>query len=208
MTSSVRRGGAGGEVAEVDAELSTDPDPGSSHRLPLVHHIAIIGMMAVGKSTVGRSVAHQLGARFVDTDEVIEERTGQTPRQIWQEGGEAAYRPLEREAVAEALSAPDPVVLAVPGGVAVDEAMAVHVLAPHVTTVYLRATLDTLVAHVGATPRHRPLLGSDPRATLARLLGERAGRYEALADAIVDVDGRPPEDVAAAVLSAVEAHRI
>jgi shikimate kinase len=164
-------------------------------------------MMAVGKSTVGRALAHHLGARFVDTDEVIEEHTGMTLREIWREGGEAAYRPLEREAVRCALAEREPVVLATPGGVAVDDAMAAEVTTAHVTTVYLRATLDTLARHVGATPRHRPLLGSDPRATLARLLDDRAARYEQLADHVVDIDGRTPAGVVAVVLAAIEAHR-
>jgi shikimate kinase len=167
------------------------------------HHVALIGMMAVGKTTTGRALAAHLGARFVDTDEVIEERTGRTPRELWQEGGEDAYRPLEREAVGVALAGTTPVVLATPGGVAVDEAMAAHVTAPHVTTVYLRASLDTLVRRVGATPRHRPLLGADPRAGLERLLAERSGRYEALADHVVDVDDRTPAEVLTAVRAAL-----
>ena len=160
-------------------------------------------MMAVGKSTTGRALARHLGVRFVDTDELIEARTGRTPRQLWETGGEDAYRPLEREAVAEALRSADPIVLAVPGGVAVDEAMAAQVGAANVTSVYLRASLATLVRNVGPDARHRPLLGDDPPAALARLLGERAGRYEALADHVVDVDGRTPEEVTAAVVDIV-----
>jgi shikimate kinase len=160
-------------------------------------------MMAVGKSTTGRAVAERLGARFVDTDEAIEARTGKTARQLWEEGGEEAYRPLEREAVADALAEDAAVVLATPGGVAVDEGMAAHVRAPGVTTVYLRASLDTLVQRVGDDPRHRPLLGADRRAGLGRLLAERSARYEELADHIVDVDDRPPEAVVDAVMAAV-----
>jgi shikimate kinase len=165
-------------------------------------HIALVGMMAVGKSTVGRALADRLGARFVDTDEVVEARTGRTPRELWEEGGEAAYRPLERDAVAEALASPDPVVLAVPGGVVVDEVMAGHLRAAPVTVVHLRASLATLVRNVGPTARHRPLLGDEPPAALARLLGERAGRYEALADVVVDVDDLGPAEVVDAVLTA------
>lgn len=160
-------------------------------------------MMAVGKSTVGRELAARLGARFVDTDELIEARTGRTPRQLWEDGGEAAYRPLERDAVAEALAAPDPVVLAVPGGVAVDDAMAAAVGAADVAVVHLRASLATLVRNVGPDARHRPLLGDDPPAALARLLGERGGRYEELADAVVDVDDLTPGQVVDAVLTAL-----
>ncbi|HEU5150653.1 MAG TPA: shikimate kinase [Iamia sp.] len=167
-------------------------------------HVALIGMMGVGKSTAGRVVAARTGRRFVDTDAVIEATTGRTPRELWEQDGEHAYRPLEREAVEQALAADDPVVLATPGGVAVDDAMARAVRAPGVVTVLLRATLATLDRHVGDHPAHRPLLGPDPHATLARLLAERAGRYEALADAVVDVDGLSPERVITAVLAALD----
>ncbi len=165
-------------------------------------HLALIGMMAVGKTTAGRALAQRLGARFVDTDEVIEARTGRTPRQLWEDGGEAAYRPLERDAVGEALTSPDPVVLATPGGVAVDPAMAAHLDAPGVTTVYLRATAATLAERVGTDARHRPLLGDDPPTAITRLLDERAGRYEALADHVVDVDDRTAEEVVEVVQAA------
>jgi shikimate kinase len=166
-------------------------------------HVALIGMMAVGKTTVGRALAAEIGARFVDTDEVIEGDTGHTPRELWEEGGEAAYRPLERAAVVGALASTEPVVLATPGGVAVDEHMADAVRAADVTTVYLRATRETLVARVGDEPHHRPLLGDDPPAAIARLLRERDGRYEALADHVVDVDDRTPDEVLAAVRAAL-----
>jgi len=173
---------------------------GASGETRPTRHVALIGMMAVGKTTVGRELADRLGARLVDTDEWIEARTGRTPRQLWEEGGQDAYRPLERRAVAEGLASTDPIVLAVPGGVAVDEAMAAEVRAPHVTTVYLRASLATLVRNAGPDAHHRPLLGDDPPSAIERLLGERAGRYEALADLVVDVDGRSPGPIADAVL--------
>lgn len=168
-------------------------------------HLAVIGMMAVGKTTTARAVAERLGARFVDVDDVIEAQTGRTVRELADDGGEQGYRPLERAAVEAALATDQPVVLATPGGVAVDAAMAAAVRTPRVTTVYLRAGLDTLARNVAGGADRRPLLGDDPRAGLARLLEERAGRYEALADHIVDVDGRTPDEVVAAVLAALGA---
>jgi shikimate kinase len=166
-------------------------------------HVAVIGMMAVGKSTTARRLAERLGARFVDVDDIIEAQTGRTVRELADEGGEQAYRALERAVVETALAAEDSVVLATPGGVAVDEAMAAAVRTPGITTVYLRAGLDTLVRHVDGGADRRPLLGDDPRAALSRLLDARAGRYEALADHVVDVDGRTPDEVVAAALDAL-----
>ena len=130
--------------------------------------VALIGLMASGKSTVGRALAERLGHRFVDTDDAIESATGRTVRELWEEGGEAAYRPLELQAVIEALSADDPVVLAVPGGIAVDDGMATAVTATDALVVYLRATAETLAARVANS-------GDDVDATIERKLaaGER-----------------------------------
>ena len=161
-------------------------------------HVALIGMMAAGKSTVGRALAERRGIDFVDTDALIEEETGRTVQELWDAGGEAAYRPLERRAVITALARPDPLVLATPGGVAVDPLMADALSADHVTTVLLRATPETLASRVGGQD-HRPLLGDDPAAAIADLARERAGRYAAMADLVVDVDGRDGDDLAAEI---------
>lgn len=162
-------------------------------------HVALVGMMGSGKSTVGASLARDLGVAFVDVDDRIEAATGRTARQLWEEHGEEGYRPLERDAVEAALAEPAPSVLATPGGVAVDEDMAAAVRTGAAATVYLRATAATLAERVGGDDDHRPLLGDDPAAALRRLVAERAGRYEALADHVVDVDGRRPEEVVRAV---------
>ncbi|WCO68246.1 shikimate kinase [Iamia majanohamensis] len=159
--------------------------------------------MAVGKSTVGRALAGRWGRPFVDTDDAIEAATGRTVRELWEAGGEDAYRPQERQAVLDALVATDPVVLAVPGGVAVDDDMASAVARDDVTTVYLRATAGTLAARVGDGDDHRPLLGDDPATALTHLLDERDGTYLALADHVVEVDARTPEQVEDAVRRAL-----
>lgn len=166
--------------------------------------VALIGMMASGKSTVGRGLARRLGLRFVDTDEQIEAATGRTVQELWRHHGETGYRPLERKAVQDALTSADPVVLATPGGVAVDPAMAALLDDPHVVTVYLRARASTLAARVGGGQDHRPLLGDDPAAVLDRLVKERGGRYEELADHIVDVDDRTPDEIVEAALVALD----
>ena len=174
------------------------PDPS-----PPEGHVALIGMMAVGKSTVGRALAGSWGRPFVDTDDAIEAATGCTVRELWEAGGEDAYRPQERQAVLDALAATDPVVLAVPGGVAVDDHMASAVARDGVTTLYLRASAATLAARVGDGDDHRPLLGDDPATALTDLLDERDGTYLALADHVVEVDGRTPEQVEVAVRRAL-----
>jgi shikimate kinase len=166
-----------------------------------VGHIVLVGLMGVGKSSVGEIVADQLGWRFADTDVQIEQQTGCTVRELWNHDGEAAYRALEREAVLTSLAASEPSVLAAPGGVIEDEQACEALRRPDVRVVYLRAEPPTLVERLGGDPGHRPLVDDDPAAVLTRQFAQRDGRYEALADLTVQVDGLEADEVAETILA-------
>jgi shikimate kinase len=158
--------------------------------------------MGSGKSRVGRLVAEALGLPLVDVDEAIEDRTGRDVEALWREGGEAAYRPLERAVVIEALDPARPAVLAAPGGVVVDDAARVALAAPHVAVAYLRADPGTLAERVRGDPQPRPLLDAGPERVLTDLHAARDHDYEALAQLVVDIDGLDADQVAARVLAA------
>jgi shikimate kinase len=164
--------------------------------------IALIGLMATGKSTVGRAVADALGRRFVDSDGAILERTGRTVRELWDDGGEAAYRPLERDVTVDALTERPVTVVGVPGGAALDPA--VQAVLADAFVVWLRARPETLAARVRPDD-HRPLLQPDPLAAFRNLAAARADAYAALADVTVDVDDASPEHLARVVTAAATA---
>jgi shikimate kinase / 3-dehydroquinate synthase len=84
----------------------------------LGRHLALIGFMGAGKTTIGREVAERAGRAFVDTDEEIERRHGRIPELF--ERGEAEFRRLEEQIVAEALAGP-PAVVALGGGAVLSE---------------------------------------------------------------------------------------
>ena len=162
-------------------------------------HLVLVGMMGVGKSTVGRIVAAELDRPLFDSDEMIESRTGRTVREIWSNDGEEAFRSLETETLVEALAGPEPSVIAAAGGVVLSEVnrTALRDAAAHV--VWLLADVDVLVARV-RNGAHRPLLDDDPEAVLRALYEVREPLYQEVADAVVSVDHRTPQDVAKAVL--------
>jgi len=164
------------------------------------HHIVLVGMMGSGKTSVGRRVAEALDRPLIDTDTLVEQRTGRTVREIFEAEGEAAFRAVEAEAVADAVAWPEPAVIAAAGGVVLYPASRDH-LHEAGTVVWLSATPETLAGRV-RTGDHRPLLGDDPEPVLRRLLEERRGLYEALADAVVVVDDLTTEQVAECVLAA------
>jgi hypothetical protein len=80
-------------------------------------HLVLVGMMGTGKTTVGTVLARRLGRPLIDSDAEVEARTGRTVREIFETDGEAAYRPLETEALLDALTSAAPAVIAAAGGV-------------------------------------------------------------------------------------------
>lgn len=158
-------------------------------------------MMGAGKTTTGRAVAERLGWDFLDSDQQVEARTGRTVADIWREQGEGGFRELETRALAEALaeSAQRPAVIAAAGGVVLHPRNRA-LLGAHPPVVWLRARPETLAARV-AGGGHRPLLDDDPAGALVRLDRERRPLYEDVAHAVVDVDGRSPEDVVERVIA-------
>ena len=162
-------------------------------------HLVLVGMMGVGKSTVGRMVASELDRPLFDSDEMIEERTGRTVRDIWSDDGEAAFRTLETEMLLDALAEAEQSVIAAAGGVVLSDRNREALQGADAHVVWLLADVDLLLDRV-RNGMHRPLLDDDPEGTLRRMYAEREPLYQEVADAIVSVDHRSPHDVAKAVL--------
>ena len=162
-------------------------------------HLVLVGMMGVGKSTVGRMVALELDRPLFDSDDMIEERTGRTVREIWSTDGEAAFRALETETLVEALAEPEESVIAAAGGVVLSDRNREALQGADAHVVWLLADVDVVVERV-RNGMHRPLLDEDPEGTLRRMHVDRAPLYQEVADAIVSVDHRSAHDVAKAVL--------
>ncbi len=170
---------------------------------PLADRILVIGMMASGKSTVGAIVAERLGWGYVDSDEQIEQRTGRTVREIFEQDGEAAFRVEEKAALESAVAGDEPLVVGVAGGAILDLGTRT-LLREAGTVVWLRAEPELLAERVKAAGQdHRPLLADDPDGTLRRLDAERRPIYEELADIVVDVEDRSAEELAEHIVQAI-----
>lgn len=116
----------------------------------LERHLAFIGFMGAGKSSLGRLIADRVGRPFFDTDQVIEERSGRTVPDFFLSGDEPAFRALEAQTVRELLDRP-PVVLALGGGALEDpqtrallfeRCFVVHLF---VSWAHVRSSLPTLI---------------------------------------------------------------
>jgi shikimate kinase len=159
----------------------------------------LVGPMGAGKTTVGRLLADRWGVGFRDTDEDIEAAEGRPVSEIFVDLGEEYFRHQERRAVASALVEHDGV-LALGGGAVLDPATRTALTGRPV--VFLRVGLADAVKRVGLGAG-RPLLLGNVRSRVKALLDERLPVYLAVAEVVVDTDGRSAEEVAAAVADAL-----
>ncbi len=157
-------------------------------------HVALIGMMGSGKSTVGFWLARMEGLRFVDLDAAIEEHQGRSVVEIFEAGGETLFRDVEQELLADFLASPQPLLLSCGGG-AVLRAENRAVLRTRAWVCWLRAGIETLGRRV-RTGTNRPLLGEDPTTDLIEINQARAELYAETAHTVIDVDNMNTSQVA------------
>jgi len=162
-------------------------------------HVVLVGLMGVGKTTVGQLVAKTLQRPFVDSDTVIEEATGRTVREIWLTDGEPAFRALESDALRNALDAGPPSVIAAAGGIVLSFENRAILKSGGAFVVWLTADPSTLVGRA-RRGHHRPLLDGDADAALQAMAVARESMYRDVADVTVDAGARSVDDVATAVI--------
>lgn len=171
----------------------------SSAGLP--SRVVVVGLMAAGKSTVGRRVAREVGYEFVDLDEVIEELAGRPVPEIFRTRGEAGFRALEARAT-RSLDGRREVVVAAGGGWMAREELRDRW--EDAARVWLRVEPREVVRRLEGRLDSRPLLDTEEPVEAARRLLERRREAYARAEVAVDTDGRRPEEVAREVLDRLE----
>lgn len=155
--------------------------------------ITLTGFMGSGKTTVGKVLADFLGCPFMDLDDLVVKKAGKSIPDIFAQDGEPAFRELEAQVLRKTVAkyAESTAVLALGGGAVLAPASAA-LLREKTVCIYLRATLDTLLARLAGETAGRPLAD----ASLADRLASREPIYEKTAHAIIDTDGLSPDEVA------------
>jgi shikimate kinase len=156
-------------------------------------NLALVGFMGTGKTSIGRLVAEHLHFHFLDTDEIIQTRTGRTIADIFSKDGEPAFRALEKKLVGE-LGQHTSAVIATGGGLPTS-AENLAQLKTYALVVCLWASPEKIWERV-RNQSHRPLLHDpDPQKKIRELLAERAPFYRQ-ADVLVNTDLRSAREVA------------
>lgn len=160
----------------------------------------LIGMMGVGKTTIGRIVAAKVGWAFLDSDAQLFAETGRTAPEILADGGDEVLRELEVRVLTEAITAHPSSVIAVAGGVVLSETSR-SLMVDNGAVVWLRASVATIAERVGAG-EGRPRLGANPEEAIRELYVTRRPMYELIADVVIDVDDIAPDVVSNRVILA------
>lgn len=165
--------------------------------------IALVGLMGVGKSTVGRRLAGRLDLPFVDGDEAIEAAARMSVSDIFSQLGEAEFRAGEARVMRRLLEGP-PMVLATGGGAILNPETR-ELIKTRSTSVWLRADLNVVAARVQRRDTRPLLRGKDPLQALTAMAEIRYPVY-AEADLTVDVGSGAHAQAVDAIIRALKAH--
>ena len=159
--------------------------------------LVLIGAPGSGKSTVGKALANHLNLPFVDTDALIEEKTGKKITDIFVVDGEDVFRALEFETLKEVLDFKD-AVISLGGGAPIAPAAQEVIRNSDSIVIFLDVSLATAAPRVGFN-RDRPLLLGNPRAQWQALSDQRRPIFEDLATHAIKVDDMTVETIIATV---------
>ena len=149
----------------------------------------LLGFMGSGKTTIAR----KLDPDFVDMDALLEDRLGMPIARFFEEKGEAAFRQLEEEVLADLLKTDK--VISTGGGIVISPRNRA-LLKQNPDNIYLKADFETLYQRISVDKdNQRPLFLNNSKEDLAAIFDERQAWYEEVANKIVDVSSLSPEEI-------------
>ena len=175
--------------------------------LQRIRHVVLVGLMASGKTAVGRRLAEELDVRFQDNDGRLALASGLTPRELRLREGQEALHTLEAQELLAALGEPRPSVISAAASVIESGPCRDAMLEPGIIAIWLRARATTIATRFHSEP-HRPVYSDDLDAFFEGQLAVRAPLYLAVSDSVVDTDELSVTEVVTRALSAVLAYGV
>ncbi len=149
----------------------------------------LLGFMGSGKTTIARN----LDSDFVDMDALLVDRLGMPIARFFEEKGEAAFRQLEEEVLADLLKTDK--VISTGGGIVISPRNRA-LLKQNTDNIYLKADFETLYQRISADKdNQRPLFLKNSKEDLAVIFNERQAWYEEVASKVIDVSKLNPDEI-------------
>ncbi|WP_190811660.1 shikimate kinase [Flagellimonas sp. S3867] len=164
--------------------------------------VVLVGYMASGKSSVGKLLSEQLGIKFIDFDEYIEEQTKMSIKTIFADKGEIFFRKKEHELLGQVLNANESLLLSTGGGTPCYSNNMNTILEKSDHSIYLQLSISTLAARISGEKETRPLVKDISNDELPEFIGKHLferRQFYALAKHIVNGDKKSLEEVVAEV---------
>ena len=173
--------------------------------MSVLNRIFLVGPMGVGKTTIGHRLSQLLSYEFIDTDAVIEKKTGVKIDRIFEIEGESGFRKRE-ELVIEEISWSDKIVVATGGGCILSKKNR-SALSERGLVLYLTSQIDTLLDRL-KTDKSRPLLQvEDPRKKLSEIVLARDSLYREIANHVISTDTSPIHQIIQTISKKIHANQ-
>ena len=162
------------------------------------NNIFLVGLMGSGKTTIGKIIAKKLNYKFIDSDALIEEKTGVKVPLIFEYEGESGFRKRETKILSEIIKM-NSIVLATGGGIILSKTNR-QLLSKSSVVIYLNATIKELVKRL-ANDKERPLIQNvNKEKKLKELIEHRGKLYESVADHVIETKEKRASEIAGEII--------